>query len=339
VTTFLRCLFNEAVIIEIEQRSPKVWEKLETSYINFSHFSEEFCHKDAYNSLNVEGLLAHFVRGCAIKCRQTQAGIDMVIPMVVLESENDLEKMVSESDISAIILQIKNTKKDSNKFTTEVLKKAQFDIRHIDGLSEGIMRPYLGIWMSFRAKNNDIFIEGCKGPICMTYAGDRYADFQGKDKLTASQLANCTLSENEPRMTDVKINCTSSTALASEESVTSTSSVSRIENYSDRNQLSTPAEADLNKRRRKHSNESNCAVPPDTRLVIRGRGFERIYNRSLPLDILRRFSDRHQYSVSGLFFPTELIQRQPLRGPWKLSSLEVASRVKVQNGNAFGFYA
>lgn len=344
VTTFLRCLFNEAVIREIQKRSPKVWQKLETSYVNFSHFAEEICHKNAYDSLNVEGLLAHFLRGCAIKCRQTQAGIDMVIPMVVLESENDLEKMVSESDISAIIFQIKNAKKDSNKFTTENLKKAKFGIQHIDGLSEGQMRPYLGIWMSFRATNNDIFMEGCEGPICITSTGDRYANFEGKDMRTASQAANHTSCPSEPRMADVQICSTPPTVLASEQSVTprrSTRSMSRVESYCNRNQPSPSMQADSNKSQLKQVNESTDAVPPDTRLVIRGRGLERIYNPSLPLDILRRFSDRHQYSssVSGLCFSTELIKQQALRGLWKLSSPEVVSRVKEKRRNAFGVQA
>src|SRR5205814_2608474 len=144
VTTFLRCLFKEAVTQEIKQRSPKVWKRLKTSYINFSHFSEEISDKDAYNSLSTEGLWTHFLRGCAIKCRQGQAGIDMVIPMAVLKTKKDLEKPVSESDISAIIFQIKNAKKDSDDFTTLNLDKAQFNIQHIDGVSESKMRPYIG---------------------------------------------------------------------------------------------------------------------------------------------------------------------------------------------------
>ena len=66
---------------------------------------------------------------------------------------------------------------------------------------------------------------------------------------------------------------------------------------------------------------------PASRLVVRARGFEGIYDDSLPLDILTRFIDRHQYSTStgGLHFYTDLIRRKAMRGAWKLSSSETIS--------------
>jgi hypothetical protein len=329
VTAFLRCLFNEPVIEEIKQRSPKVWKRLETSYINFSHFSEEISHKDAYNSLSTEGLGTHFLRGSAIKCRQGQAGIDMVIPMAVLKTEG-LEKLVSYSDISAIIFQIKNGKKDSGDFTRQNLDKAKFNIRHIDGLSESTSRPYIGIWMSLRATNNDISIEGFEGPICTASSGDCCTNFQGKDKPTTARAMNPIPSQREPTPAEFKLHSTLSrpTDSASEQSA-----VPRRSTRSSRIQQLTLVKADSNKPCPQQS-KSTDAVAPDTRLVIRARGFEKIYNPSLPLEILCQFSDRHPYSssVSGLSFPTELIQQKAMRAVWKLSSPEIVSRMKTQRG-------
>jgi hypothetical protein len=322
VTAFLRCLFKETIVQEIKQRSPKVWKRLETSYINFSHFSEDISHKDAYNSLSTEGLWTHFLRGSAIKCRQGHAGIDMVIPMAVLKTKKDLKKPVSDSDISAIIFQIKNAKEDSGNFTTLNLDKAQFDIRHIDGLSESKTRPYIGIWMSFGATNNDIFIEGCEGPICIASTGDCCTNFQGKDKLTTARAVNLITSQRESTPAEFKISSTPSTDSASEQSVAPRRS-SRIQQL-------TLAEANSNKHNPQQP-KSNDIVAPDTRLVIRARGLEKIYNSSLPLEILRQFSDRHPYasSVSGLSFPTELIQQKAMRAVWKLSSPEIVSKMKT----------
>ena len=99
----------------------------------------------------------------------------------------------------------------------------------------------------------------------------------------------------------------------------------------------TLAEADSNKPYPQQP-KSNDAVAPDTRLVIRARGFEKIYNPSLPLEILCQFSDRHPYSssVSGLSFPTELIQQKAMRAVWKLSLPEIVSRMKTQRGYSDG---
>jgi len=154
-TTFLECLFQKHCIDLIKQSSGSLWERLATCYINFSHFTEDIAHKDAYNSLTEEGLVSHFVRGCAIKCGQNQPGIDMVIPMAVLPSESALDKPVSRSEISALIIQVKNVRDDKESFTVESLDKAQFDIRHISGLSgrkENIF--YVGLWMSLRDPRN-----------------------------------------------------------------------------------------------------------------------------------------------------------------------------------------
>ena len=127
------------------------WRRRTTCYINFSHFAEDTAHKDAYKSMTEEGLLAHFIRGCAIKCCPNQAGIDMVIPMAVLASESSLEDPVSQSNISALIIQVKNVRDDKDSFTAESLDKSQFDIRHIEGLSDRKEnRFYVGLWMSLR---------------------------------------------------------------------------------------------------------------------------------------------------------------------------------------------
>ena len=73
---------------------------------------------------------------------------------------------------------------------------------------------------------------------------------------------------------------------------------------------------------------------PKSRLMVRARGFEGIYDESLPLDILSRFIDRHKYSTStgGLHFYTDLIRGKAMRGAWKLSSAETVSLFLSQMG-------
>lgn len=85
-------------------------------------------------------------------------------------------------------------------------------------------------------------------------------------------------------------------------------------------QMSASDEQDTSPPAKKQKQE-NIAT---SRLVVRARGFEGIYDESLPLDILSRFIDRHGYSTStgGLHFYTEMIRRKAMRGAWKLSSSE-----------------
>lgn len=87
----------------------------------------------------------------------------MVIPMAVLPAWT-LERRVSKSDISAIIIQVKNRREDASCFTTDFMDTARFDIRHISGLSEREDKPYLGLWLSFGATNDDLSIEGYPRP-------------------------------------------------------------------------------------------------------------------------------------------------------------------------------
>jgi hypothetical protein len=160
VTTFLKCLFEDTWVRAIQKASPDVWQTLNNSYINFSHFTEDIAHKDAYDSLTAEGLMASFVRGGAIQCKQGQCGIDLVIPMIVLPPSRSIYSPVSVLDISAIIFQIKNKRKDSGTFNEQFLKKNRFDLSHIPGVTATGSRPYVAIWMSFGTDQTDFCIEG-----------------------------------------------------------------------------------------------------------------------------------------------------------------------------------
>ena len=113
VTTFLQCLFKATWVNAMKRFSSDVWQTLEHSYVNFSHFTEEISHKDAYDSLTAEGLLACFVRGCAIQCKQGQPGIDMVIPMVVIPRPQGIDFAVSTNQMSAIVIQVKKQEERS----------------------------------------------------------------------------------------------------------------------------------------------------------------------------------------------------------------------------------
>jgi hypothetical protein len=160
VTTFLQCLFQDTWVKAMKHFSPDVWRSLENSYVNFSHFTEEIGHKDAYDSLTADGLLACFFRGCAIQCKQGQPGIDMVIPMAVLPGSRSIYSPVSISHISAIIFQIKNKGKDARLFGDR-FSENKFDLRHIQGILTTESLPYVGIWMSLGVDGAELCIEGC----------------------------------------------------------------------------------------------------------------------------------------------------------------------------------
>lgn len=130
-------------------------------------------------------------------------------------------------------------------------------------------------------------------------------------------------SQREPTPAEFKISSTPSIDSALEQSTAPRRSTrgSRIQQ---------PPAAEVNKHHLPQSKIEDT-VAPDTRLVIRARGLEKIYNPSLPLEILCQLSDRHPYvsSVSGLSFPTELIRQKAMRAVWKLSSPEIISSMKA----------
>ena len=273
----------------MESTSPKVWQILDNSYVNFSHFSEEVGHKNAFNSLTTQGLLSLYLRGCAIQCRQGQVGIDLVIPMVVIPCTERLSTRVLLSHISAIIIQVKNWNCEDRTFSSDFLHQKQFDIRHIQGLAPNAMRPYVGIWMSLGAKDNDFSIEGVFQPFKLDRMHDvlLQTDLLGVVGQKSSQHTGASGARRH------------STRLKSDRGLAKTSGHRVIQ-----------------------PPEKGC-VPLD-RLVLRGRGFENIYNDSFPLDVLYRLVNRHQFStsVSGLSFPSDLIRQKAMRGVWKLSSDE-----------------
>ena len=150
VTSFLGSLFSENRVASISEHR-EIWRLLGQCFINFSHFTEELCDINAHNSLTRDGLFKAFLRGRAIQCKQGQAGIDLVIPMAIVKNKK-LSQPVSPDDISAIIIQVKNKKKDAFNFNAANLHKRQFDTRHFHGLGNVF---YLGIWMSFGSRDND----------------------------------------------------------------------------------------------------------------------------------------------------------------------------------------
>ena len=102
-----------------------------------------------YSYLTEELLLASYLRGCAIMCQGGQAGIDMVIPMIVLPPGKTPETTeVALSDISVIIIQVKTEKWIRSSSTTKISIR-HFDLRHISHLSSSVRstKPYDRIWM------------------------------------------------------------------------------------------------------------------------------------------------------------------------------------------------
>src|SRR5207237_8505570 len=97
VKGFLECLLQERWIEEIRSSSPDLWKVFGNSWINFSHFSEDFGHGAAQDSLSLRGLLAAYLRGRAIVCKQGQRGIDLAIPMIVLPEGSALQTLINLS--------------------------------------------------------------------------------------------------------------------------------------------------------------------------------------------------------------------------------------------------
>jgi hypothetical protein len=158
VTSLLRALFNEDCVAHIRKVSP-VWKTLEHCWINFSHFTEDIIDEQAFSSFEQEGLFGAYLRGRAIQCKRGQCGLDLVIPMVVLP--HGLVSPVDVNHISAIIIQVKNRRDDSGKFTESFIKEAKFDMRQFVGLKEpSVSHPYIGVWMSLRSDTVDFTIEG-----------------------------------------------------------------------------------------------------------------------------------------------------------------------------------
>lgn len=151
VTAFLSALLHDKWIEVLRSQSPSLWDILGKSFVNFSHFSEDIAHKDAHDSLTRDGVFCSYLRGRAIVCRKGQKGLDLVIPMVILSKGKQLESPVESSDISVIIVQVKNRKADTCRFTKEKL-----DIKYIEGLRASSTKPYVGIWMSFRTETQDL---------------------------------------------------------------------------------------------------------------------------------------------------------------------------------------
>lgn len=181
VTTFLNCLFKDTWVTAMRRTCPDVCQTLDNGYINFSHFTEELAHKDTYDSLTAHGLFALFLRGCAIQCKQGQPGIDIVIPMAVLPHPLNIHSSVSILHISAIILQVKNRRKDPRLFDEQFSAK-KFDLRHIQGVSETNNLPYVGIWMSLGVDDVEVCIEGCSDPFlsdCKRRAKDCHLQTRG----------------------------------------------------------------------------------------------------------------------------------------------------------------
>lgn len=291
VTTFLLCLFKDIWVQAMKQTSPDIWQSLENSYVNFSHFTEEISHKDACNSLTAAGLLALYFRGCAVQCRQGQAGIDIVIPMVVLPDSETIFSPIKISHISAIIFQIKNKKKDYGAFTEDFVNEEKFDLRHIEGLTATDARPYIGIWMSFGVDFVDFSIEGCQEPFkpgCNYPMLRNWIDNLGKPFIGTSLDGR-----RRP-----------------------------IRKSARKSQAQNDINATPPSKKRKQTTDM-----PKSRLLVRARGFKGIYNENMPLDILDRFLDRHKFSTSvgGLYFPSELIRQKAMRGAWNLSSSETIS--------------
>jgi hypothetical protein len=146
---FLQSLFTQERYRSIAES--QLSKRLDQCYINFSHFTEDLCDSHAHDSLSLEGLFGAFLRGRAIQCMQGQTGIDLVIPMADLGGKS-LFSEVSQADISAIIIQVKNKALDSWHFTPFNIHEAKFDLRHFNGMGS---RFFIGIWMSFRCDNND----------------------------------------------------------------------------------------------------------------------------------------------------------------------------------------
>jgi hypothetical protein len=92
------------------------------------------------------------------------------------------------------------------------------------------------------------------------------------------------------------------------------------------------------KKRRTFTDTFKNAIKPfigkgtPTKLVVRARGFETLYNKDLPLNLIGEFFDRPQFasSVSGINFKSELLRQESMRPICNLSSIEVNIETEEQ---------
>lgn len=70
------------------------------------------------------------------------------------------------------------------------------------------------------------------------------------------------------------------------------------------------------------------------RIMVRARGFEDIYNESIPLKELGRLIERHKYSYfKGLYYSSDLIKKSSVRGVGKLSYQQALMSLDSELGN------
>lgn len=292
VTNFIKALLNGACVDHIMKTSP-LWDRLHNAWVNFSHITEDMPDKYASNSLSQKGLFAAYLRGRAIQCKRGQVGLDIVIPMAVLSNSKGLTSRVDPSHMSAIIIQVKNRERDGYNFTSSFIAESQFDMRHFSGLKKPTScHPYVGIWMSFRSQTVDFTVAG-RDP-----------------KVFKPNSPNSFMSQSDNSLQDQNDNG---------KRVYKNSHFPNASRKRPNILRSTP------KCGYSGLDAQFAGGGYTNKLVVRARGFEELYNRSLPLSILRPIVHRHLFSssIAGVKFPTEFIRDQSLRPIWNTSSMEM----------------
>ncbi len=95
--------------------------------------------------INQEGLLAFFKRRCAVVCRQGEAGIDLIIPVVLSGPRDKDARTLTASDMTGIFIQVKNWQ--ASELSQERIKRIFADM---DGIARNLVprAPYATMLVS-----------------------------------------------------------------------------------------------------------------------------------------------------------------------------------------------
>jgi hypothetical protein len=167
----------------------------EHAYVRFTHFVRD--HEQ--NHVSTHTLWAALARGMAVQCSPYQDVIDIAIPVVMCE---DLDEKLSEKNVTAILVQVKNTVKEERVDIDEAEIGKQ---RGFFPKDEAARRPYITIVMNLSVEN-----KASKQALAVQTEAERTQLKQTPSQLTTKQRQPTRAKCNHPRFHIFVIGCSPS---------------------------------------------------------------------------------------------------------------------------------
>jgi hypothetical protein len=165
------------------------------AYVRFTHFVRD--HEQ--NHVSTHTLWAALARGMAVQCSPNQDVIDIAIPVVMCE---DLDEKLNESNVTAILVQVKNTVDEERVDIHEakIGKKRGFFPKDTTN-----HRPYITIVMNLSVEN-----KASKQALAVQTEAERARLKRTPSQLTTKQRQPTRAESNHPRFHIFVIGCSSS---------------------------------------------------------------------------------------------------------------------------------